>query len=347
MLILSNSLTETADEGGLKLASSLVKRIKTAQKETCVVTYERQSALGDVFLPVNKLMLNRQLISLICKHKQPVLYIPFPAPSLSMALRIWIVSLFARWGLKVMLIRQFPMEKTARILLEKSKAELIVFSEKAKDFYTSITNNRITYVKTGVDTKRFCPVSPEKTRLLKERYGFDSQKPIVLHVGHMKEGRNVRQLLKLGEKYQVVLVISTLAKERQDESLREELLCSGNIRIIDGYVPNIEEIYQMCDVYFFPVCQTGHCIDVPLSCMEAAACGKPVVTTDYGEMRQLIGKPGFYRLESFDADVLNHTIEHALSKPGLDVREAVLAYDWDHAVRSLTAETENAELREE
>lgn len=338
MLILSNCLTEAADEGGLKLATSLVKRIKAAQKQTCVVTYERQSGLSDLHLKLNKFMLNRELIRVIRREKQPVLYIPFPAPSLSMALRIRIVAAFAGKGLKVMMIRQFPMGRIERFLLSRSRAELIVFSEQAKTFYESITDNAVTYVKTGVDTGRFVPVTPEETKMLKSRYGLDPDRPVVLHVGHMKEGRNVRQLMKLDPAYQVLLVISTLSKERQDASLRQTLEGCGNIRIIDSYVANIEQIYQLSDVYFFPVSQQGHCIDVPLSCMEAAACNKPVVTTDYGEMRQLAGSPGFFFVQDFEARHLNETIAQALALENCQSRDAVLEYDWSRGVAALTGD---------
>lgn len=335
MLILSNCLTQIADEGGLKLAGSLVKRIKKADAETTVVTYDRESPLSDYHLSVNKFMLNRKLISLIRRNKGSLLYIPFPAKSLPMALRIWIVSLFAGKRMKVMLIRQYPLDTVSRLLLRASKAELIVFSAEAKEFYETVVNNIVTYLKTGVDIHKYAPVPAETARKLKTAYGFDPDRPVVLHVGHMKEGRNVRQLMKLDKCYQIVLVISSLSKERQDSALRAELEQCGNIRIIDTYLPNIEELYQLSDVYFFPVMQRGHCIDVPLSCMEAAACNKPVVTTSYGEMRQLIGKPGFFAIDDFEEKALNACVAAALSAGAVDTRSSVLAYNWDLAVDAL------------
>lgn len=335
MLILSNCLTQIADEGGLKLANSLVKRIKKADCETTVVTYDRKSPLSDYHLSVNKFMLNRKLISLIRCNKHTLLYIPFPSKSLPMAVRIWIVSLFARKRLKVMLIRQYPLDTVSKLFLKASKAEFIVFSAEAKEFYEAIVNNKITYLKTGVDIHKYAPVSTETVRKLKTAYGFDPDRPVILHVGHMKEGRNVRQLMKLNKSYQIVLVISSLSKERQDNALRVELEQCENIRIIDTYLPNIEELYQLSDVYFFPVMQRGHCIDVPLSCMEAASCNKPVVTTSYGEMRQLIGEPGFFAIEDFEENALNTCISAALSAGEVNTRSSVLAYNWDLTVNEL------------
>ncbi|MBR5272377.1 MAG: glycosyltransferase family 4 protein [Clostridia bacterium] len=336
MLILSNSLTQVDDEGGLKLATSIVKRIKQKDGNTYVATFEREFAQSDVHLTLNKFHVSRQLISLIRKQAQPVLYIPFPAPTTSMAIRIRLLSLVTKKGLKVMLVRQYPMSKFAQRLLKGSKAEVVVFSKKAQEFYSEIVGDRTLYLKTGIDTEKFVPVSSEKSKELKVKYGFSPDKPVVLHVGHMKEGRNVRELMKISDKYQVVLVVSTLSKERQNEQLRQELTSCPNIRILDGYLPDIEEIYQLSDVYFFPVKQVGHCIDVPLSCLEAAACNKPVITTDYGEMREFVGKDGFNFIDEIESETLNESIETALNSVGYDTRSAVLEYDWSKAVEALT-----------
>ncbi len=336
MLILSNSLTQVDDEGGLKLATSIVKRIKQKDESTFVAAFEREFALSDTHLKLNKFHLSRQLISLIRKQKQPVLYIPFPAPTTSMAIRIRLLSLFAKKGLRVMLVRQYPMSTFAQRLLRKSKAEIVVFSKKAQEFYSDIVGDKTLYLKTGIDTEKFVPASPEKSKELKIKYGFSPDRPIVLHVGHMKEGRNVRELMKISEKYQVVLVISTLSKERQNEQLRDELTSCPNIKILDGYLPDIQEIYQMADVYFFPVKQVGHCIDVPLSCLEAAACNKPVITTDYGEMREFVGKEGFSFIDEIESESLNALIDSALNSADYDTRSAVIDYDWSKAVEALT-----------
>ena len=338
MIILSNSLTNMADEGGLKVATSIVKRIKQAKKDTLVITYDRQSALSDIHLKINKLLLSKKLISLINKNKTDVLYIPFPAPMLSMAVRIFILSFFARFGLRVVLLRQYPMNSLARVCLRLSGARLVVFSESAKEFYSPIVKGRVEYVKLGVDTDKFVPVSPEKAVELKEKYGFNPSKPVVLHAGHMKDGRNIATLSKIDNKYQVLLVVSTLSKERQSEELRRKLKACENIKIIDYFVENIEEIFALSDVYFFPVKQIGHCIDIPLSCLEAASCNKPVITTDYGEMAKFVDKEGFYYLNDFDENNINRLINEALQHKDLNTRKYALEYDWANGVKALIKE---------
>lgn len=334
MIILSNSLTDKTDEGCLKVANSLVKRIKKSYPDVTIISYDRKCKDTDIYLPINKLLLNGRLISILNKIKQPVLYIPYPAPTLTTSLRIWILSLFARSGLKVMLVQHGKMNKIAKLLLKCSKAEVFSVSNQAYEFYHSIIGDRVTYLKTGVDTKKFVPVSSEKGKELKVKYGFDPEKPIVLHVGHMKYGRNVGEMMKIDNKYQVLLVVSTLTKDEQDEALREQLLNCSNIKIIDNYISNIEEIYQMSDVYFFPVQDGSNCIDVPLSCLEAASCNKPVVTTDYGEMMEFKGKEGFFFIESFEQNELNCLIDKALLSE-FNTRKIVIGYDWENSISGL------------
>lgn len=334
MIILSNSFTDKTDEGCLKVANSLVKRIKKAYPDVTVISYDRKCKYTDIYLPINKLLINGRLISILNKMKQSVLYIPYPAPTLTTSLRIWILSLFSRAGLKVMLVQCGKMNIIAKLLLKCSKADVIAISKQAFDFYRSIVGNKVRYLKTGVDTKKFVPVSSEKVKELKIKYGFDPEKPIVLHVGHMKYGRNISVLTEINKKYQVLLVVSTLTKDDQDKSLKEQLVNGSNIKIIDDYISNIEEIYQMSDVYFFPVQDSSNCIDVPLSCLEAASCNKPVVTTDYGEMMEFKGKEGFFFIESFEQNELNRVLDKALLSE-VNTRKNVIGYDWENSISAL------------
>lgn len=331
MLILSNCLTENPDEGCLKVAGNLIKRIKNQDSDVTVVSYERRSPLTDVHLELNKLLLNRNLIALLRQRQETVLYIPFPAKAISLAARICVLSRISPGPVHVLMTMTARHSAFAKKLLLWSGAHIMALSREAADFYGCIVGNeRVTYLKTGVDTRIFSPVSEERAKALKRAYGFDPQRPVVLHVGHLKPGRNIAQLKKLDRRYQVLLVVSPQTREEQDPALREEL-CRAGVRIMDGYLPDIQEIYQLSDVYFFPVVEEENCIDVPLSTLEAAACGKPVAATNYGEIKSLLGNGGFYPITSFDDASLNGLIAQALDQGAGNIRQAVLDYDWENA----------------
>ncbi len=334
MLILSNGLTDNADEGFLKVASSLVKRLKNASDDALIVSYDREPSFSDVHLSLNKLLLNGKLFSLIRQNYGNVLYIPFPAKTIFTALRIFVLSLFST-RIKTILVMKSEFGFIARLLLKLSRAEIVVLSNDSFEFYSKfLPVKRLSYIKTGVDTQKFIPADKEKQRFLKSKYGFSPDKKLILHVGHLNRGRNIAELMKISSEHQVLLVVSPLFKNEYDIKLKEELLSHSNISILDSFLPNIEEIYQACDAYFFPVVESGRCIDVPLSALEAAACGKPVVTTAFGEMKTFLNTEGFYFIKSFDKVQLNKTIEFAISDEK-NPRNAVIPYDWQNGIIQL------------
>lgn len=334
MIILSNCLTDTADEGTRKVATNVIKRIKQQRPDTMVVTYESTSELSTLHLPVNRLMLNKKLMSLLAEKKQPLLYLPSPAKSLPLAIRLFILSRAAREGLTVILTMPFPVNFLSKALIKASKAKLLTLCESSRQYYAQALGVAVKRLHAGVDIARFSPAAQQEKQRLRKKYGLPLEKPIVLHVGHLNQGRNVVQLLKLCDQLHGVLVVSTQTANQQDAELRAQLLKKENITLIDHFVPDIEQIYQLSDVYLFPVLQEESCIDSPLSALEAAACGIPVVTTAFGEMKSLLGREGFYELKSFDEQALNALLQKALDEKK-NPRPAVLSYDWQNAVNML------------
>lgn len=336
MIILTNCLGKNADEGSLKVAASLIRQIKPRYPQTTVISYGNASGEADINMPLNKLFLNRKLISLLRRKQEDVLYIPFSSNTTGSVLRTWMLSCFARKRVKAVFVLQRSMNAIARMLLKGSGAQVVALSKEAYGYYHRLVGDRAIYLKTGVDLQQFQPVTPQRKQQLREKHGIAPGKKIVLHVGHLKRGRNITQLLKLGEDYHAFVVVSSTTTNQQDEQLRKNLTNRPNTTIIDSYLTNIEEIYQMADVYFFPVQEKENCIDVPLSALEAAACGIPVVTTDYGEMKELIGKNGFYPIESFAPAALDELL-HKAAEESISPRQSIEEYDWSHAVDYLMA----------
>lgn len=339
MIILTNCLTEIVDEGGAKVVNSLIKRIKAADTSVTVLSCAATESACDVQIPTNKLLLNARLIKFLWKSRQPVLYMPAYARSLFSSVRIFLLSLFARRRVKVLLYMHSPIGRIARLFFRLSGATLIALSAESYEDFRQVMGDRSLYLRTGVDTQRFVPVSAAEKAALREKYHLPTDKQIVLHVGHLTEGRNIRHMTKLDERYHGVLVVSTSDLREEDQALRAALEACPNLTIIDRYVPAVEELYQLADVYLFPVVTARHCIDVPVSVLEAAACGLPVASTRYGEMKALLGQPGFYPLDDFEADSLNARLQQAIDA-GENPRDSVLPYDWRHAVETLLHDTD-------
>jgi len=141
------------------------------------------------------------------------------------------------------------------------------------------------------DLSKFNPIADKDGKQkLRIKYGIKNEAFVVSHMGHLNEGRNLRSLTKLqNEGCQIVVVASssTPIDSKGPNSIKQELEENG-IVIIDRYIENIQEIYQLSDCYIFPVIEPNSSIGLPLSILEARACGIPVITTDYGSVRQYL-----------------------------------------------------------
>lgn len=132
-------------------------------------------------------------------------------------------------------------------------------------------------VKVGINSEKFCPVDNTAGNRLRLKYGLDLDKPLVTHVGHCSSGRGLDDFLRLDpDCFQRLVVASGMF---EDVDVRSRLEESG-VRVLSGFNPSIQEVYQMSDVYLFPTRSAEYVISVPLSVMEALSCGLPVVAYD-------------------------------------------------------------------
>ncbi len=191
---------------------------------------------------------------------------------------------------------------------------------------------QVGFLPNGVDTDRFRPCSPESKEQLREKYGIDPGKFVILHIGHLRRDRNLQTLSQIqGENNQVLIVASTY--QRADEGLYQELTESGCI-IWKRYFPDIEEIYALADCFIFPAQENG-CLSLPLSVLEAMACNLPVISTRFGALPTMFqGDKGLWFVEK-EEDFL--PLLERIRGGGMEVntREKVLPYSWENTVREL------------
>lgn len=148
------------------------------------------------------------------------------------------------------------------------------------------------------DRDRFRPADAPTRATLRRRWGLD-QRPVLLHVGHIKENRNLGCLVdaQRSGRFQVLVVGSE--SESRPGPWRQELQAAG-CRVHSEYLPAIEEVYQLADLYAFTVRATlpaaypaGYneigVIDFPLSVLEARSSGLPVVSTRHDALEHFLG----------------------------------------------------------
>jgi glycosyltransferase involved in cell wall biosynthesis len=153
----------------------------------------------------------------------------------------------------------------------------------------------------GIDTQKFVPADDGTRVELKKKYGLRTDCPVVVHVGHCSSGRGLDAFFSLDrEKYERLVVASGMFEDA-DVSARLE---ADGVRIHRGYLEHIEEIYQLADIYLFPTQNNEYVISIPLSVMEALACGTPVVGfKQFGNLAQIDCVDGSMSLISSAAEL--------------------------------------------
>jgi len=185
----------------------------------------------------------------------------------------------------------------------------------------------------GVDVKRFVPVSGKRKEELREKYGIDHEK-FVLHVGSIRKWRNVEILKGLQSHPDLQVLVVGRTSTRFEKTVALELEKMG-CKIINKHVPKIEEIYALSDCYVFPTTDPVGSIDIPLSVLEAMATNLPVVSTRFGGLPTIFKEGGgLFFVE--DGENIYKTIEDIKNgELEIETREKVLQYSWDNIAKRL------------
>lgn len=206
------------------------------------------------------------------------------------------------------------------------KPHLILTQSREYDEIFQKLSCRTKFLPNGVDTKRFVFVSNDRKEKLREKYGLNQDKFIILHVGHLIEVRNLHIFKKIQQECNNQVIIVASAHFKSDEKLYKSLIKEGCI-IWSGYFKNIEEIYALSDCYIFPV-RKGYSILTPLSVMEAMSCNLPVVSSKFdGLMRTFEEGNGLLFAET-EEDFIQKLKGIKSGEITVKTREKVLLYSW-------------------
>jgi len=196
----------------------------------------------------------------------------------------------------------------------------------------------------GVDTESFCmkKISSERLGGLRRRLGLSLANVVVLMVGRAIRHKGVVEYIQAAAKVReqisnVDFVLVGGVDEGNPSSVSREYLCSQSHIHWLGYRDDIAELTALCDICVLPSYREG----VPRSLLEAAAMGKPIVTTDAVGCREVVedGVNGFL-VPVRDVESLAQRIEHLVQDAGLRERmgqagrlKAVQEFDVRHVVR--------------
>jgi len=164
--------------------------------------------------------------------------------------------------------------------------QVLCFSQRTKQRFEEMGVNA-SVIPMGVDVARFRPAGEEQRRALRAKYGLPKSDRIALHVGHLKRERNVQIMADLAALKGWISVLVASTSTLAEAGLVRDL-CAAGVVVIRAALSSIQEIYPLADCYVFPVEHELACAELPLSVLEALACGLPVVSTPFGGLPDLL-----------------------------------------------------------
>jgi glycosyltransferase involved in cell wall biosynthesis len=185
------------------------------------------------------------------------------------------------------------------------------------------------FIMPGYDERLFRPASPEVRSRLKAKYNLPPASFILLHVGHVKESRNLEVLLRYhdwGQDIQPVVKAGEI-----DPAWAHRLRMAGII-VIDEYLHDVHELYQASDAYIFPVNSPVGAIEFPLSVIEACACNLPVITTRFGGLPETIREGNGFHYYDRISEIAGRLAEIRQSRT--DTAAKVRNLSWEMVLRT-------------
>ncbi|UCE91532.1 MAG: glycosyltransferase family 4 protein [Methanobacteriota archaeon] len=195
------------------------------------------------------------------------------------------------------------------------------------------------FVPSGVDTLRFRPIGDGERKILRAKYKIPENSFVVLHVGNLRQGRNIETLREIAENKRFrVIVVSSTSVSGNSERHRRRLEDEGVI-VIDRFLPELEELYACSDCYVFPTVEESRAIDMPLSILEAASSNLPIISTLYGGVPDILSESKWIKLVDDTRQIPNALEAIAANTAGsaeaCDTRSRIQMYSWDNIAAAI------------
>jgi glycosyltransferase involved in cell wall biosynthesis len=205
--------------------------------------------------------------------------------------------------------------------------------------YWQLPDSKLALIPNGVDCGRFHPDAALRAEW-RARLGLDGR-PVILYVGRLCEQKGTDVLIAA---YRMLPRPAALVAAGPCERFgRTELSAlADGVRAAGGiYLPPLDDadmpgIYNACDLFVMP---TRELEMFGMAAVEAQACGKPVVASDHGGLRETVPESAGMRFRAGDAAELAACLETLLDDPEARRRLAAGAlenaarYDWPRIAR--------------
>ncbi|MFN0007727.1 MAG: glycosyltransferase family 4 protein [Planctomycetota bacterium] len=189
-------------------------------------------------------------------------------------------------------VRQLPRRVRARRIVLPGVHAVVVPSRNleriAKDSWR-LPERVVRWIPNGIHAERFLPRDGRPA--LRDKLGIPREAPVVGFVGHLRPEKNPLRLLKACARIDPILGSHVLVLGEGVERPAMEALAAktptlfGRVHFA-GFVPDPAEHYRAMDVF----CISSDTEQMPVALLEAMGSGLPVVSTDVGDVRVILGE---------------------------------------------------------
>jgi glycosyltransferase involved in cell wall biosynthesis len=204
--------------------------------------------------------------------------------------------------------------------------------------YWDLRQERLETIANGVDCARFRPDGGLRASW-RARLGIDGR-PLILYVGRLCEQKGTDLLIAAYRMLQqpAALVLAGPCGQfgaTRLSALVEQAQAAGAVYLPPVDDAELQGLYNACDLFVMP---TRELEMFGMAAVEAQACGKPVIASDHGGLRETVPDCAGSRFRSGDAAELCAHIERAIGDGGWRAvrgeggRKNAARYDWPRIV---------------
>ncbi len=200
--------------------------------------------------------------------------------------------------------------------------------------YWQLPEERLTIIPNGVDCTRFRPDAALRAEW-RESLGIDGR-PAILYVGRLCEQKGTDLLIAAYRMLRRPIALIAAGPCERFGNTKVTGLAAALCDAGGMYLPPLDDadlpgLYNACDLFVMP---TRELEMFGMAAVEAQACGKPVVASDHGGLRETVPESAGVRFPSGDAAALAASVEALLDSPptrcalAQGARENAAIYDW-------------------
>lgn len=336
-VVITDLLRRPFDEGAKNTAFNILKNLSLNSSRNIVsLNGDKDIGFSVDNYKINKTLLNLKfLLDIRMNNVKSMLYIPEASATLYSLLRSKIISFFSNKSVYIYALQPRQYSRITKIFIGLFRPSLIITPSRVYSTYLKSLGIKSVSIPLGVNNSIYREYCQEEKITLRLKYEIDVNKHVVLHVGHINESRNLNWLIdikKYNSDLEVVLVGSTY--NNSDLDLYKKLK-SYNIKIIDQYVSNMVDIYNLANFYVFPVENDHGAISTPLSVLEAMSCNLPIITTKFGSLIDMFVQDDDFHFVESSYDITNILNKLTNLTTKCKNRDKVSDYTWEKVVNQI------------